>query len=48
MKPIGLFKKGGRVPKCFVFEKTNKIMSFLNKPMGFITKLLKKQFIDSP
>jgi len=28
MKPIGLFKRGGRVPKSFFFEKPNKTMSF--------------------
>jgi len=28
MKPIGLFKRGGRVPKSFFFEKPNEIMSF--------------------
>ena len=29
MKPIGLFKRGGRVPKRFFFEKPNKTTSFL-------------------
>jgi len=28
MKPIGLFKKGGRVPKSVFFEKPNETMSF--------------------
>ena len=28
MKPIGFFKRGGRVPKSFFFEKPNKTMSF--------------------
>jgi len=28
MKPIGLFKRGGKVPKSFFFEKPNKTMSF--------------------
>jgi len=28
MKPRGLFKKGGRVPKSLFFEKPNKTMSF--------------------
>jgi len=28
MKPIGLFKRGGRVPKSFFLEKPNKTMSF--------------------
>jgi len=28
MKPIGLIKRGGRVPKSFFFEKPNKTMSF--------------------
>jgi len=28
MKPIDLFKIGGRVPKSFFFEKPNKTMSF--------------------
>jgi len=29
MKPIGLFKRGGRVPKSFFFEKPNGTTSFL-------------------
>jgi len=28
MKPIGLFKRGGRVPKSFLFEKPNITTSF--------------------
>ena len=28
MTPRGLFKRGGRVPKSFFFEKSNKTMSF--------------------
>jgi len=28
MKPIGLFKRAGRVPKSFFFEKPNEIMPF--------------------
>jgi len=28
MKPIGLFKRGGRVPNSFFFEKPNKTLSF--------------------
>jgi len=28
MKPIGLFKNGGIVPKSFFFEKPNETMSF--------------------
>jgi len=28
MKPIGLLKRGGRVPKSFFFAKPNKAMSF--------------------
>jgi len=28
MKPIGFFKRGGRVPKSFFFEKPNGNMSF--------------------
>jgi len=28
MKPIGLFKRGGRVPKFLFFEKPNETMSF--------------------
>ena len=28
MKPIGLFKRRGRVPKSLFFEKPNKTMSF--------------------
>jgi len=27
MKPIGLFERGGRVPKSFFFEKPNETMS---------------------
>ena len=30
MKPIGLLKRGGRVPKSFFFEKPNKTMSFFD------------------
>jgi len=33
MKPIGLFKRGGRVPKSFGFEKPNKTMSFFEVPL---------------
>jgi len=39
MKPIGLFKRGGRVPKSFFFEKQNKTMSFLRS--DFQSTLLK-------
>jgi len=39
MKPIGLFKRGGRVPKSFFFEKTNGTMSFLRS--AFQSTLLK-------
>jgi len=28
MKPRGLFKRVGRVPKSFLYEKPNKTMSF--------------------
>jgi len=28
MKPIGLFKRGGKVAKSFFFEKPNKTMPF--------------------
>jgi len=28
MKPIGLFKRGGRVPNSFFFEKPNETMFF--------------------
>jgi len=28
MKPLGLFKMGGRVPKSFFLEKPNETMSF--------------------
>jgi len=31
MKPIGLFKRSGRVPKSFFFEKPNKTMSFFRR-----------------
>jgi len=39
MKPLGLFKRGGRVPKSFVFEKPNKTMSFFRS--AFQRTLLK-------
>jgi len=39
MKPIGLFKSGGRVPKSFFFEKPNKTMSFFRST--FQSTLLK-------
>jgi len=39
MKPIGLFKRGGRVPKSFFFEKPNKTMSFFGS--AFQSTLLK-------
>jgi len=39
MKPIGLFKRGGRVPKSFYFEKSNETISFLRS--AFQSTLLK-------
>jgi len=39
MKPIGLFKRGGRVPTSFFFEKPNETMSFFRS--GFQSTLLK-------
>ena len=39
MKPIGLFKRGGRVPKSFFFEQKNKTMSFFRS--AFQSTLLK-------
>jgi len=39
MKPIGLFKRGGRVPKSFFLEKPNKTMSFFQS--AFQSTLLK-------
>ena len=39
MKPIGLFKRGGRVPKSFFFEKPNETMSFFRG--AFQSTLLK-------
>jgi len=39
MKPIGLFKRGGRVPKGFFFEKPNETMSFFRS--AFQSTLLK-------
>jgi len=39
MKPIGFFKRGGRVPKRFFFEKPNATMSFFRS--GFQSTLLK-------
>jgi len=33
MKPIGLFTRGGRVPKSFFFEKPNGTMSFLRSAL---------------
>jgi len=41
MKPIGLFKRGGRVPKLFFFEKPNKTMSFFRS--AFQSTLLNMQ-----
>ena len=40
MKPIGLFKRGGRVPKSFFFEKPNGTMFFLRS--GFQSTLFKQ------
>jgi len=40
MKPIGLFKRGGRVPESFFFEKPNGTMSFLRS--AFQSTLLKQ------
>jgi len=39
MKPIGLFKRGGRVTKSFLFEKPNKTMYFFRS--AFQRTLLK-------
>jgi len=39
MKPVGLFKRGGRVPKSFFFEKPNETMSFFRS--AFQSTLLK-------
>jgi len=39
MKPIGLFKGGGRVPTSFFFEKPIKTMSFFRS--AFQSTLLK-------
>jgi len=39
MKPIGLLKRGGRVPKSFFFEKPNKTMSLFRN--AFQSTLLK-------
>jgi len=39
MKRIGLFKRGGRVPRSIFFEKPNKTMSFLRS--AFQSTLLK-------
>jgi len=39
MKPIALFRRGGRVPKSFCFEKPNKTMSFFRN--AFQSTLLK-------
>jgi len=39
MKPIGLIKRGGRVPKSFFFEKPNKTMSCFRS--AFQSTLLK-------
>jgi len=40
MKPIGLFKGGGKVPESFFFEKPNKTMSFFGS--AFQSTLLKR------
>jgi len=39
MKPMGLIKRGGRVPKSFFFEKPNKTISFFRN--AFQSTLLK-------
>jgi len=39
MNPIGLFKRGGRVPKSFFLEKPNETMSFFRS--AFQSTLLK-------
>ena len=39
MKPRGLFIRGGRVPKSFFFEKSNKTMCFFRS--AFQSTLLK-------
>ena len=39
MKPIGLFKRGGRVPKSFFLEKPNETMPFFRS--AFHSTLLK-------
>jgi len=39
VKPIGLFKRGGRVPKSFFFEKPNEAMSCFRS--AFQSTLLK-------
>jgi len=39
MKPIGLFKRGGSVPKSFFFEKANETMPFFRS--AFQSTLLK-------
>jgi len=39
MKPIGLFKRGGRMPKSFFFEKPNETTSFFRS--AFQSALLK-------
>ena len=40
MKPIGLFKRSGRMPKSFFFEKPNETMSFFRSV--FQSTLLKR------
>jgi len=40
MKPIGSFKKGGRVPKSFFFEKPNEAIYFFGS--DFQITLLKR------
>jgi len=40
MKPIGLFKRGGRVPKIFSFENPDKTLSFFRS--AFQSTLLKQ------
>jgi len=44
MKPIGLFKKGGRVPKGFFCEKPNKTMSFYRSAFQSTLNTLVKFF----
>ena len=48
MKPIGLFKRDGRVLKSFFFEKPNKTMSFFEVLFKTLLKHAGEVFFNLP